>query len=184
MCFCGEGGGSDSYSDYSAKACSWLNDAFYGASTLDAIRPGPGFHAADRDRCCDGAVFRRRRCRDASRPIDHAACRSVGDPGEPPRTGARQVLRDGDRADGGALRRRVAGPRAGRRFSAARAVRRGVHEGDLQAAATVTRTHSTFGNFSGYTFPSTTITFFSVTFGALGVVAMVRKNAPMRQPVM
>ena len=43
---------------------------------------------------------------------------------------------------------------------------------------------STVGNFSGYTFPSTTITFFSVTFGALGVVAMVRKNAPMRQPVM
>ena len=39
---------------------------------------------------------------------------------------------------------------------------------------------STFGSFSGYTFPSTTITFFSVTFGALGIVAMVRKNAPMR----
>ena len=43
---------------------------------------------------------------------------------------------------------------------------------------------STFGSFSGYTFPSTTITFLSVTFGALGIVAMVRKNAPMRQPVM
>ena len=43
---------------------------------------------------------------------------------------------------------------------------------------------STFGNFSGYTFPSTTITFFSVTFGALGIVAMVRRNAPMRRPVM
>ncbi len=43
---------------------------------------------------------------------------------------------------------------------------------------------STFGNFSGYTFPSTTITFFSVTFGALGIVTMVRRNAPMRQPVM
>jgi membrane-associated phospholipid phosphatase len=43
---------------------------------------------------------------------------------------------------------------------------------------------STFGNFTGYTFPSTTITFLSVTFGTLGIVAMVRKNAPMRQPVM
>jgi undecaprenyl-diphosphatase len=43
---------------------------------------------------------------------------------------------------------------------------------------------STFGNFSGYTFPSTTITFFSVTFGALGIVAMARRNAPMRLPVM
>jgi membrane-associated phospholipid phosphatase len=43
---------------------------------------------------------------------------------------------------------------------------------------------ATFGNFSGYTFPSTTITFFSVTFGALGIVAMLNRNAPMRQPVM
>ncbi len=43
---------------------------------------------------------------------------------------------------------------------------------------------SVFGNFGGYTFPSTTITFFSVTFGALGVLAMVRRNAPYRVPVM
>lgn len=43
---------------------------------------------------------------------------------------------------------------------------------------------STFGSFSGYTFPSTTITFLSVTFGALGIIAMARKSAPMRQPVM
>jgi membrane-associated phospholipid phosphatase len=43
---------------------------------------------------------------------------------------------------------------------------------------------SVFGTFGGYTFPSTTITFFSVTFGALGILALVRKNAPMRQPVM
>ena len=43
---------------------------------------------------------------------------------------------------------------------------------------------TTFGKFTGYTFPSTTITFFSVTFGALGILAMVRKNAPMRVPVM
>jgi len=43
---------------------------------------------------------------------------------------------------------------------------------------------ATHGKFTGYTFPSTTITFFSVTFGCLGIVAMVRKNAPMRQPVM
>jgi membrane-associated phospholipid phosphatase len=41
-----------------------------------------------------------------------------------------------------------------------------------------------FGNFGGYTFPSTTITFFSVTFGALGILALVRKNAPYRRPVM
>ena len=41
-----------------------------------------------------------------------------------------------------------------------------------------------FGNFGGYTFPSTTITFFSVTFGALGALALVRKNAPYRVPVM
>ena len=43
---------------------------------------------------------------------------------------------------------------------------------------------TTFGKFTGYTFPSTTITFFSVTFGGLGILALVRKNAPMRQPVM
>jgi membrane-associated phospholipid phosphatase len=40
------------------------------------------------------------------------------------------------------------------------------------------------GNFGGYTFPSTTITFFSVTFGALGILALVRRNAPYRVPVM
>jgi membrane-associated phospholipid phosphatase len=43
---------------------------------------------------------------------------------------------------------------------------------------------TTFGKFTGYTFPSTTITFFSVTFGGLGILALVRRNAPMRQPVM
>jgi membrane-associated phospholipid phosphatase len=43
---------------------------------------------------------------------------------------------------------------------------------------------SVFGNFSGYTFPSTTISFFSVTFGGLGILALARKNAPMRRPVM
>lgn len=43
---------------------------------------------------------------------------------------------------------------------------------------------SIFGSFNGYTFPSTTISFFSVTFGGLGILALVRKNAPMRQPVM
>jgi membrane-associated phospholipid phosphatase len=40
------------------------------------------------------------------------------------------------------------------------------------------------GGFGGYTFPSTTITFLSVTFGGLGLVAMMRKNAPYRLPVM
>jgi membrane-associated phospholipid phosphatase len=43
---------------------------------------------------------------------------------------------------------------------------------------------SVSGNFGGYTFPSTTITFFGVTFGALGILALVRKNAPYRVPVM
>jgi membrane-associated phospholipid phosphatase len=40
------------------------------------------------------------------------------------------------------------------------------------------------GNGSGYTFPSTTITFFSVTFGAMGVIAAVNRKAPYRVPVM
>lgn len=40
------------------------------------------------------------------------------------------------------------------------------------------------GNPSGFTFPSTTITFFSVTFGAVGVLAALRKKAPYRWPVM
>ena len=43
---------------------------------------------------------------------------------------------------------------------------------------------SVFGSFGGYTFPSTTITFFSVTFGALGILALVRRDAPYRVPVM
>lgn len=40
------------------------------------------------------------------------------------------------------------------------------------------------GKPSGYTFPSTTITFFTVTFGAVGILAAVRKKAPYRWPVM
>jgi membrane-associated phospholipid phosphatase len=39
---------------------------------------------------------------------------------------------------------------------------------------------TTYGNFSGFTFPSTTITFFCVTFGSVGVLALVRKTAPLR----
>ncbi len=39
------------------------------------------------------------------------------------------------------------------------------------------------GSPSGYTFPSTTITFFSVTFGAVGLLAAMRKKAPYRWPV-
>lgn len=34
--------------------------------------------------------------------------------------------------------------------------------------------------FSGFTFPSTTITFFSVTFGAVGVLAALSRKAPYR----
>jgi undecaprenyl-diphosphatase len=36
------------------------------------------------------------------------------------------------------------------------------------------------GKFSGFTFPSTTITFFSVTFGAVGVLASLSRKAPYR----
>jgi membrane-associated phospholipid phosphatase len=41
-----------------------------------------------------------------------------------------------------------------------------------------------FGNPSGFSFPSTTLTFFAVTFGGLGVLALVRRQAPMRMLVM
>ena len=41
-----------------------------------------------------------------------------------------------------------------------------------------------FGNPSGFSFPSTTLTFFAVTFGGLGVLALVRRQAPMRVVVM
>jgi membrane-associated phospholipid phosphatase len=39
------------------------------------------------------------------------------------------------------------------------------------------------GNPSGYTFPSTTITFFAVTFGSLAVLAALRRKAPGRWPI-
>ena len=39
------------------------------------------------------------------------------------------------------------------------------------------------GNPSGYTFPSTTITFFAVTFGTLAVLAAMRRKAPGRWPI-
>jgi membrane-associated phospholipid phosphatase len=39
------------------------------------------------------------------------------------------------------------------------------------------------GTPSGFTFPSTTITFFSVTFGAVAVLAARRKKAPGRWPI-
>ena len=39
---------------------------------------------------------------------------------------------------------------------------------------------ATHGHFTGFSFPSTTITFFCVTFGAVGVLALVRKKAPYR----
>jgi len=40
------------------------------------------------------------------------------------------------------------------------------------------------GSPSGYTFPSTTLTFFSVTFGSLGIIAALSKQAPNRTAVM
>jgi membrane-associated phospholipid phosphatase len=39
------------------------------------------------------------------------------------------------------------------------------------------------GTPSGYSFPSTTITFYAVTIGAVGMLALVRKKAPYRWPV-
>jgi len=39
------------------------------------------------------------------------------------------------------------------------------------------------GNPSGFTFPSTTITFFAVTFGTVGMLAALRKKAPYRWPI-
>ena len=36
------------------------------------------------------------------------------------------------------------------------------------------------GTPSGFSFPSTTMTFFCVTFGAVGVLALVRRKAPLR----
>lgn len=39
---------------------------------------------------------------------------------------------------------------------------------------------ATHGNFGGFTFPSTTITFFCATFGSVGVLALVRRHAPYR----
>ena len=40
------------------------------------------------------------------------------------------------------------------------------------------------GNPSGFTFPSTTITFFCVTFGAVAVLAALRRKAPGRWPIL
>ena len=37
---------------------------------------------------------------------------------------------------------------------------------------------------SGFTFPSTTITFFAATFGTVGLLAAMRRKAPYRVPVM
>jgi membrane-associated phospholipid phosphatase len=39
------------------------------------------------------------------------------------------------------------------------------------------------GNPRGLSFPSTTITFYSVTIGAVGLLALLRKKAPYRWPV-
>ena len=40
------------------------------------------------------------------------------------------------------------------------------------------------GNPSGFSFPSTTLTFFAVTFGGMGVLALVNRKANMRIAVM
>lgn len=39
------------------------------------------------------------------------------------------------------------------------------------------------GSPTGFSFPSTTITFFSMTIGAVGMLALLRKQAPYRWPV-
>ena len=41
-----------------------------------------------------------------------------------------------------------------------------------------------FGNPSGFSFPSTTLTFLAVTCGGLGILAMVNRKAPARAGVM
>jgi membrane-associated phospholipid phosphatase len=43
---------------------------------------------------------------------------------------------------------------------------------------------ATYGNFTGFTFPSTTITFFCATFGSVGILALVRRKAPLRAAAM
>jgi len=40
------------------------------------------------------------------------------------------------------------------------------------------------GNPTGFSFPSTTLTFFAVTFGGLGILALVNRKAPVRMLVM
>jgi membrane-associated phospholipid phosphatase len=40
------------------------------------------------------------------------------------------------------------------------------------------------GNPTGYTFPSTTITFFCVTFGTVAMLAALRRKAPARWPLL
>jgi membrane-associated phospholipid phosphatase len=42
---------------------------------------------------------------------------------------------------------------------------------------------SVVGAPRGFTFPSTTITFFAVTFGAVALLAARRKKAPLRWPI-
>ena len=43
---------------------------------------------------------------------------------------------------------------------------------------------SVIGNPSGFSFPSTTLTLVAVTFGGLGVLALVRRQSPMRVVMM
>ena len=58
------------------------------------------------------------------------------------------------------------------------------HQGDFQPAHGPVRDLVTVvGNPRGLSFPSTTITFFAVTFGAVGLLALMRRKAPYRWPV-
>ena len=84
---------------------------------VDAFRARRRRHRPDRRRRRDGAVFCRRRAADARVAGGRAESRMVGDAGQPPRAGAGEVLRDGDRARRCVLRRRLARARADRRRS-------------------------------------------------------------------
>ena len=72
-------------------------------------------------------------------PGGRAESRMVGHADQPPGAGAGEVLRDGDRAGAVVRRGRMARSRDRRRVSRPRAVRRRIDEGDLRAAAAVTR---------------------------------------------
>ena len=108
------------------------------------------------------------------------AARLVGDADQQPRTGAKPVLRDGHRGaavvtsspDGGAWR---SPPARSRSSSSAPNQRRRSSAGRGPRASLIT----VVGNPSGFTFPSTTITFFCATFGTVAVLSARKAATPL-----